>query len=93
MMSEHDLVMASMIEMVTDVLDGAVLDPIEPGTAFRDGLGFDSIRFIALAELIQNRWDRIDFVTWLQAKPLTAIMALTVGEVADFVVAETTAPR
>lgn len=85
--SEHEQIMHTLVEMVTEVLDGAVLDPIEPATAFRDGLGFDSIRFIALAELIQNRWDQIDFVTWLQGKPLAAVMALTVGDVADFVVA------
>ena len=87
MTSEHDQIMQVLVEMVTEVLDGAVLDPIEPDTSFRDGLGFDSIRFIALAELIQNRYDQIDFVTWLQAKPLAQIMALTVGDVADFVAA------
>jgi len=82
-------VMNALIEMVTDVLDGAVLEPIAPETSFRDELGFDSIRFIALAELIQNRYDALDFVTWLQGKELPQIMALRLGDVADFVVAET----
>jgi acyl carrier protein len=86
-------VMDVLVEMVTEVLDGALLDPIAPETSFRDELGFDSIRFIALAELIQNRYDTLDFVTWLQGKQLPQIMALKVGDVADFVVAETAAAR
>ena len=80
-------VMDTLVAMVIEVLGDEPLDPIEPDTSFRDGLGFDSIRFIALAELIQDRYDDVDFVTWLQGKELAQIQALRVGEVADFVVA------
>jgi acyl carrier protein len=80
-------VMHDLIAMVTEVLGDEPLDPIAPETSFRDELGFDSIRFIALAELIQNRYEQIDFVTWLQGKELAQIQALRVGDVAAFVVA------
>jgi acyl carrier protein len=69
--------------------DNGPLDPIEAATSFKDELGFDSIQFIALAELVQDRYDDVNFVTWLQGKDLTQIVALRVGDVADFVVAST----
>jgi acyl carrier protein len=76
--------------MVTEVMgDHGPLDPIEAATSFKDELGFDSIQFIALAELVQDRYDDVNFVTWLQGKDLTQIVALRVGDVADFVVAST----
>ena len=83
-------VMHTLVEMVTEVLgDHDPVEPIGAETGFRDGLGFDSIQFIALAELIQDRYDEVNFVTWLQGKDLAQIVALRVGDVADFVVAST----
>jgi acyl carrier protein len=82
-------VMQVLIEMVTEVLSDGPLEPIAPETSFKDDLGFDSIQFVALAELIQNRYDEVNFVTWLQGKDIQEIVALRVGDVADFVVAST----
>lgn len=82
-------VMEVLIEMVTEVLSDEPLEPIAPETSFKDDLGFDSIQFVALAELIQNRYDEVNFVTWLQGKDIQEIVALRVGDVADFVVAST----
>jgi len=84
------VVMSSLVEMLTEVMgDNGPLDPIEAGTSFKDELGFDSIQFVALAELIQDRYDEVNFVTWIQGKQIAEIMALRVGDVADFVVAST----
>lgn len=89
-MSQQSDVMQSLIEMLTEVLgDNEPLEPIAATTSFKDELGFDSIQFIALAELIQAKYDEVDFVTWLQGKPIEQIVALRVGDVADFVVAST----
>ncbi len=83
-------VMDALIAMVTEVLgDGDPLEAIAAETSFRDQLGFDSIQFIALAELIQDRYDDVDFVSWLQGKEMAQIVALRVGDVADFVVSAT----
>ncbi len=81
-------VMNTLIEMVTEVLGEGDLG-IEEDTSFRDGLGFESIQFIALAELIQDRYDEVNFAAWLQGKGVPQISTLRVGEVADFVVAST----
>ncbi len=83
-------VMKSLAEMVTEVLGEDDLE-IESETSFRDGLGFESIQFIALADLIQEKYADVNFVIWLQGKKIEQISALSVGEVADFVVASTAA--
>ena len=88
-MNQSD-VMQALVEMLTDVLgDNEPLEPIAAATSFKDDLGFDSIQFIALAELIQAKYEDVDFVTWLQGKPIEEIVGLKVGDVACFVVAST----
>jgi acyl carrier protein len=85
-------VMHTLIAMVTEVIgDDGLLEPIAAESSFRDTLGFDSIQFIALAELIQERYAEVNFVTWLQDKELAQIVLLKVGDVADFVVSATPA--
>jgi hypothetical protein len=81
-------VMRTLAEMVTEVLGEDDLD-IGDQSSFRDGLGFESIHFIALADMIQTKYSNVNFATWLQGKEVAAIVALRVGEVADFVVAST----
>lgn len=92
-MSAHenrDEVVKTLIAMVAEVLGGDDFG-IDATSSFRDGLGFQSIQFIALAELIQERWVDLDFVTWLAGKQLEEIYALEVGDVADFIVASSLA--
>jgi acyl carrier protein len=76
----------TLVGMITEVL-GEDDFGIEAGMSFKDDIGFKSIQFIALAELIQDKYENIDFVTWFSAKPLPEIVALRVGDVADFIVA------
>lgn len=78
-------VMQTLVGMITEVLGDEDLG-IEAGTGFRDGLAFKSIEFVALAELIQERWVDINFVAWLTGKPMPEILELKVGDVADFIV-------
>jgi len=80
-------VVQTLVGMITEVL-GEEDFGIEASTPFREGgLEFQSIQFIALAELIQEHWVDIDFVSWLTGKELTEVLALRVGDVADFIVA------
>lgn len=75
-----------LAEMITSVIGDDHFGIAETST-FKDELAFESIQFVALAELIQERWTDIDFVTWLTKKELPELLALRVGDVADFIVA------
>jgi acyl carrier protein len=82
----HAAVVESLAAMITDVIGDDHLG-IEATTSFRDELGFQSIQFVALAELIQERWVDLDFAAWLTGKQLPELLAMRVGDVADFIVA------
>jgi acyl carrier protein len=75
----------TLAAMIIDVVGDDVFD-IEANTSFKDDLGFQSIQFVALAEQIQERWSEIDFVGWITSKQVADLMALRVGDVADFIV-------
>jgi hypothetical protein len=74
-----------LVAMIDEVL-GDNLYEIGPTTSFKDDLAFQSIQFIALASSIQERFDDVDFVAWLTAKELPQVLALRVGDVADFII-------
>jgi len=79
-------VVKTLAGMITDVVGDEVFE-IEATSSFKDDLAFQSIQFVALAELIQERWSELDFVGWITAKPVPEMLALRVGDVADFIVA------
>ena len=83
-------VVQTLVGMITEVL-GEDDFGIVYGSTFKDDIGFKSIQFIALAELIQDHYSGIDFVTWFSAKPVEEILGLRVGDVADFIVASSPA--
>ena len=78
-------VVATLVTMITEVL-GEEDFGIAAATSFRDDIGFQSIQFVALAELVQEKWPEVDFVGWLTGKPIEEVMALRVGDVAGFIV-------
>jgi acyl carrier protein len=90
-MSKSDVV-TTLGDMIADVLSGNVFE-IAAATSFKEDLEFESIQFIALAELIQERYPDVDFVAWLSAMQMPQILALRVGDVADFVVRSTEGAR
>lgn len=81
-----DSTVGELAEMITSVI-GDDHFGIEASSTFKDELAFESIQFVALAELIQERWTDIDFVAWLTKKEMPELLALRVGDVADFIVA------
>jgi acyl carrier protein len=67
--------------------DWALETPIALETRFSDDLELESIEFVALAEKLQQKYGKgVDFVGWLSGKELDEIIALTVGELVDFIV-------
>ncbi len=84
-MSTKPEIIKSLVNMITEVVGDQLFD-IDASTTFRDGLAFQSIQFVALATLIQENWTDLDFVGWFQRKQVSEILALCVGDVAEFIV-------
>jgi acyl carrier protein len=87
---------ASVLEEVRGLLievigEEYLLDvEVAPETSFHDELEIESIEFVALAEKLLERYgDQVDFVGWLAEKELDEILAMTVGDLVDYIVAST----
>lgn len=74
--------------LVEVIGDDFLLDTeIELDTSFNEDLELESIEFVALSErLLQRYGDQVDFVAWMADMELDEIIALTVGELVDFIV-------
>lgn len=73
-----------LIEVIGDdlLLDG----PLTMETSFDQDLQLESIEFVALSEkLLETYGEQVDFVGWLAEMELDDIVALTVGQLVDFV--------
>lgn len=58
---------------------------IDLDTSFNADLELESIEFVVLSEALQARYgDAVDFVGWISKKELDEIIALTVGDLVDF---------
>jgi acyl carrier protein len=82
-------VLETVSGFITDVvgeelsLDG----PITLQTSFNKDLELESIEFVALAEMLQDHYgEDLDFVDWLSNKELDEIIALTVGDLVEFII-------
>jgi acyl carrier protein len=75
-----------LVEIAGDEL--LIAGPITPATSFNGDLELESIEFVALAEKLQQRFgNQVDFVGWISKKELDQIIALTVGELVEFIAA------
>ena len=82
-------VLAELERILVDVIgDDLMLDgPLAMDTSFSDDLQLESIEFVALAEeLLTTYGEKVDFVSWMSGMELDQVVALTAGEVVDFVV-------
>ncbi len=82
-------VLADITEILHDVIGEDLLlgDEIGMDTSFDEDLELESIEFVALAEQLLERYgEQVDFVGWLATMELDEIIALTVGQLVDFVV-------
>ena len=81
-----------ILATVTQLLDDVIGDEYEldievaPETSFADDIELESIEFVRLSELLQQRYgERIDFVSWFSGLDVDQIIGLTVGELVDFI--------
>ena len=84
-----EAVLAELERIVAEVVgDDLLLDgPLERETSFSDDLQLESIEFVALAEeLLATYGEKVDFVGWMSSMDLDQVVALTAGQVVDFVV-------
>jgi acyl carrier protein len=73
-----------VIEIAGDEL--LLAGPITMETSFNADLELESIEFVALAEKLQQHYGTgVDFVGWISKKQLDEIIALTVGELVEFI--------
>ena len=83
-----DSVLDRLGAILREVIDDGWADDvvITRTTSFNRDLELESIEFVALAERLQGEYgERVDFAGWLADKDLNAIIALSVGEVVDFI--------
>jgi len=80
-------VLGTVALLVREVMgdDAELGPPIDLGTSFSGDLELESIEFVALAEKLQERYGT-DFVAWLSGMELDQILALSVGDLVEFIV-------
>lgn len=87
--TQQQSVLRSVEELITEVVgDELLLDgPMTMETSFNKDLELESIEFVALAELLQNRYGaQVDFVGWISDKELDEIIALRVGDLVELII-------
>lgn len=83
-------VLAELERILVEVIgDDLLLDgPLTMETSFDQDLQLESIEFVALSEkLLETYGEQVDFVSWLAEMELDDIVALTVGQLVEFVAA------
>ncbi|MCF3145585.1 phosphopantetheine-binding protein [Streptomyces platensis] len=78
-------ILAEITDMLVSVVGDELLvvGEITRTTTFNDDLALESIEFVALAELLQQRYGpSVDFLGLLAEKDIDQILAMTVGELA-----------
>lgn len=81
-------VLATIERMIVEIAGDEILiaGPLTRATSFNADLQLESIEFVALAEKLQQHYgNAVDFVAWISAKQLDQIIALTVGELVEFI--------
>ena len=87
-MSERDDILKVVEQLIVEIAGDEILiaAPIAMATSFNGDLELESIEFVALAEKLQQHYGAgIDFVGWISSKGLDEIIALTVGELVEFI--------
>ncbi|HEY4457543.1 MAG TPA: acyl carrier protein [Pseudonocardiaceae bacterium] len=85
---DEQSVLADLTEMIATVLEdiGALDTEITLATTFRDDLDLESIDLVALGGLLGERYgDRVNFAEFVADLELDEIIALTVGDLVEYV--------
>ena len=84
----HEDILRTVERLVLEIAGDELLlaGPITMATSFNADLELESIEFVALAEKLQEHYgQRVDFVGWVSKQELDQIIALTVGELVEFI--------
>jgi len=86
---------ASILATVAELLDDVIGDEYEldieitPETSFSEDVELESIEFVRLSELLQEKYgEGVDFVGWFSGLDVDQIISLTVGELVEFIYTE-----
>ena len=86
----HPEILRTVEKLVVEIAGDEILlaGPLTMETKFNSDLELESIEFVALAEKLQLHYgNKVDFVGWISQKELDQIIALTVGELVEFIAA------
>ena len=86
--ANRDEILKTVEQLIGEVAGEEILlaAPITMETSFNADLELESIEFVALAEKLQTRYgSNVDFVGWISQKSLDEIIALTVGQLVEFI--------
>lgn len=89
-MKVNDPVLALVIEKIRSTINEDWIQDIEieRSTRFNDGLEIESIEFIKIANAVQQHYGaRLDVAGWLSGKGIHELIALSVGDLSDYVTA------
>lgn len=84
----HEDILRTVERLVLEIAGDEILlaGPITLQTSFNADLELESIEFVALAEKLQQHYGAsVDFVGWISKKELDQIIALTVGDLVEFI--------
>jgi acyl carrier protein len=85
-----DAVLAEIRRIVVEVIGEDYVSEldVERDTRFRDDLDVESIEFVALGEALRARYgERIRLAQWIGDMEVDEIIAMTVGQLVDHIVA------
>ncbi|ORT55773.1 phosphopantetheine-binding protein [Streptomyces sp. CB03238] len=75
---------AMLVEIVGD--EFLLVEEVGPDTTFNEDLALESIEFVALAELLQQRYGSgVDLIAFLAEKDMEEILAMTVGDLVSHI--------
>ena len=81
--------LADVEAMLTEIIgeDEMIGIDVTPDASLAEDIELESIEFVTLAEKITERYGaQVDLIEWLAGKELDDLIALTVGEIVDFLV-------
>ncbi|HEY3698181.1 MAG TPA: hypothetical protein VGK97_02545 [Spongiibacteraceae bacterium] len=84
----NDAILQQVIAAIRSAIaEDWVMDfAIDADTSLNDDLEIESIEFVAIAEALQKLFGaQVDIIGWLSGKDIHELIALTVGDLANFV--------
>jgi acyl carrier protein len=81
--SQVEAALESVREILIEILGDGI--PIEMDSTFAGDLGLQSVEFVALAELLHDRYPGLDLVEWVTKMPAEDVSEIRVSQLAELV--------